>query len=201
MSNKLKHFDLAIIGGGISGLSATLIMSAAIKDKKVMSGKTVAVFDTGGSDALKAKFYNAPGVKSGISGKKAIKKLRDQVEGYGVAKTYNKMVTQIEKPDNGFIITEKKGKQYQANTLLIATGFRRWNISGMDLPLKKFTRTTNDSRVAIDHDNYKVDDNIYVCGLLADVSSHYPIVAGTGAQAAINIMHDWTGEWIVIHDK
>lgn len=201
MTDKLKEFDLAVIGGGISGLSAALIMSAAIKDKKILSDKTVAVFDAGGSDALKAKFFNAPGVKTGLSGKKAIKNLRKQVVDYGASKIYDKLVSHIDKTEDGFVITEKKGKKYKAQTLLLATGFRKWRIEGIKIPLKRFTRTTNDSRVALEHNNYKVDDNIYVCGLLADVSSHYPIVAGTGAQAAINIIHDWTGEWIVIHDK
>lgn len=201
MSEKIKEFDLAVIGGGISGLSAALIMSAAIKDKKILSDKTVAVFDAGGSDALKAKFFNAPGVKTGLSGKKAIKNLRKQVVDYGASKIYDKLVSHIDKTEDGFVITEKKGKKYKVQTLLLATGFRKWRIEGIEIPMKRFTRTTNDSRVALEHNNYKVDDNIYVCGLLADVSSHYPIVAGTGAQAAINIIHDWTGEWIVIHDK
>ena len=110
-------------------------------------------------------------------------------------------MTKIVKTDEGFTVTEKKGKEYKTKTLLLATGFRKWRIEGIDLPIKRFTRTTNDSRVAMEHQDYKVADNIYVCGLLADVSSHYPIVAGTGAQAVINIMHEWTGEWIVIHDK
>ena len=43
MTEKIKEYDLAIIGGGISGLSAALVMSAAVKDKKSMSGKSVAV--------------------------------------------------------------------------------------------------------------------------------------------------------------
>lgn len=76
----MKHYDLAIIGGGISGLSAALILSAGIKDKESMKGKSIAVFDAGGSDALKAKFFNAPGVKQGTSGKKAIDKLMNQVQ-------------------------------------------------------------------------------------------------------------------------
>jgi thioredoxin reductase len=140
-------------------------------------------------------------VKPGTSGKKAVKKLKQQVDAYGIAKHHKKLITEIKKSDSGFIITEKKENQYTAETLILATGFRRFKIEGIDLPLKKFTRTDNDSRVAIEHTEYKVADNIYVCGLLADVSSHYPIVAGTGVQAAINIMHDWTGEWIVVHDK
>jgi len=201
MAEKLKHYDLAIIGGGISGLSAALMMSSAIKDKEIMSSKTVAVFDIGASDALKATFYNAPGVKPGTSGKKALKKLKNQVDDYGIVKHHKKLITGIAKSDFGFTITEKKGRQYTAGTLLLATGFRKFKIDGIDLPLNKFTRTDNDSRVALEHTEYKVTDNIYVCGLLADVSSHYPIVAGTGVQAAINIMHDWTGEWIVVHDK
>jgi thioredoxin reductase len=197
----MKKYDLAIIGGGISGLSAALILSAGIKDNENLKDKKICVIDAGGSDALKAQFFNAPGVKQGTSGKKAIQKLVDQVQSYGKANIHNGRITEIVKVEDSFIIKTKKGKEYSASSLLLATGFRSWDIVGLELPLKRFTRTTNDSRVAIEHTEYKVSDNIYVCGLLADVSSHYPIVAGTGAQAAINIMYDWTGEWIVIHDK
>lgn len=197
----MKHYDLAIIGGGISGLSAALILSAGIKDKESMKGKSIAVFDAGGSDALKAKFFNAPGVKQGTSGKKAIDKLMNQVQSYGIINFHKGRLSEIVKVGDGFIIKSKKDKEFSASNLLLATGFRSWDIKGLELPIKPFTRTDNSSRVAIEHTDYKVSDNIYVCGLLADVSSHYPIVAGTGAQAAINIMYDWTGEWIVIHDK
>lgn len=197
----MKHYDLAIIGGGISGLSAALILSAGIKDKESMKGKSIAVFDAGGSDALKAKFFNAPGVKQGTSGKKAIDKLMNQVQSYEIINFHKGRLSEIVKVGDGFIIKSKKDKEFSASNLLLATGFRSWDIKGLELPIKPFTRTDNSSRVAIEHTDYKVSDNIYVCGLLADVSSHYPIVAGTGAQAAINIMYDWTGEWIVIHDK
>lgn len=197
----MKNYDLAIIGGGISGLSAALILSAGIKANGNLKDKSIAIFDAGGSDALKAKFFNAPGVKQGTSGKKAISKLVDQVQSYGIAKLYNTRVTEIIRSEECFNIKTKKEKEFSASNLLLATGFRNWNIEGLDLPIKPFTRTDNNSRVAIEHKEYKVKDNIYVCGLLSDVSSHYPIVAGTGAQAAINIMYDWSGQWIVIHDK
>jgi len=197
----MKHYDVAIIGGGISGLSAALILSAGIKDNKSIKDKSICVFDAGGSDALKAKFFNAPGVKQGTSGKKAIKKLREQVLSYSAGKLIDSRVKSVDKTDGKFIIKSKKEQDISADTLILATGFRSWNIEGLEIPLKRFTRTTNDSRVAIEHKDYKVTDNVYVCGLLADVSSHYPIVAGTAAQAAVSIMYEWTGEWIVIHDK
>lgn len=197
----MKHYDLAIIGGGISGLSAALILSAGITDNESLKDKNICVIDAGGSDALKAKFFNAPGVKQGTSGKKAINKLREQVLSYSAAKIVDARVKSIESTDGKFVVKTKKEQEFSADKLLLATGFRSWDIKGLELPLKRFTRTTNDSRVALEHTDYQVTENIYVCGLLADVSSHYPIVAGTGAQAAINIMHEWTGEWIVIHDK
>jgi len=67
----MKKYDLAIIGGGISGLSAALILSAGIKDNENLKDKKICVIDAGGSDALKAQFFNAPGVKQGTSGKKS----------------------------------------------------------------------------------------------------------------------------------
>jgi|GEM_PF-4694640 len=35
----MKKYDLAIIGGGISGLSVALILSAGIKDKESLKEK------------------------------------------------------------------------------------------------------------------------------------------------------------------
>lgn len=197
----MNKYDVAIIGGGISGLSAGLILSAGIKDNNEIRDKSVCVFDAGGSDALKAQFFNAPGIKQGTSGKKAIKKLREQVESYRIVDFYDNRVREIRKISDGYTIATKKGAVANAEYIILATGFRNWDINGLEIPIKPFTRTTNPSRVAVEHRDYRIDDKIYVCGLLADVSSHYPIVAGTGAQAAINLMHEWTGEWIVIHDK
>ena len=111
----MKHYDLAIIGGGISGLSAALILSAGIADNSSIKDKKVCVIDAGGSDALKAKFFNAPGVKQGTSGKKAIKKLREQVLSYSATKLIDTRVKSIESTDSKFIITTKKNK----NSVLI----------------------------------------------------------------------------------
>lgn len=197
----MTKYDLAIIGGGISGLSAALILSSGIKEYSNLNEKTIAIIDSGGSDALKARFFNAPGTKQGISGKKALRKLREQVQSYGVVTHYDNRVKEISKESNKFKISYGKENELFTEKILLSTGFRSWNIKGIELPLKQFTRTTNTSRVAMNHIDYRVEENIYVCGLLSDVSSQYPIVAGTGAQAAINIMFDWTGEWIVIHDK
>lgn len=197
----MTNFDLAIIGGGISGLTAALVLSAGVQDNPNLKDKKIAIFDAGGSDALKARFFNAPGVKQGTSGKKAIRKLREQVQSYGVVSFYDNRVKEIIRNESQFNIAVRKENGYTSDKILLSTGFRSWDIKGIELPIKQFTRTTNPSRVAIVHSDYNVEENIYVCGLLSDVSSQYPIVAGTGAQVAINIMHDWTGEWIVIHDK
>lgn len=197
----MANFDVAIIGGGISGLSAALLLSSGIQDNPNLKDKRICVIDAGGSDALKARFFNAPGIKQGISGKKALNKLNEQVQSYAVTTFFESRVKKIIQNENGFEIFHKKEEAIIAEKIILATGFRAWNIKGVKLPIKPFTRTTKPSRVAMEHTNYKVADNLYVCGLLADVSSQYPIVAGTGAQVAIDILHDWADEWIVIHDK
>jgi thioredoxin reductase len=197
----MTNFDVAVIGGGISGLSTALILSSGIQNNPDLADRKVCVIDAGGSDALKARFFNAPGIKQGISGKKALNKLREQVQSYAIAKFYDNRVKKITRVESGFQIEQRKDDPIMADNIVLATGFRAWDIKGLELPLKPFTRTTKPSRVAMEHSGYKVADNIYVCGLLADVSSQYPIVAGTGAQVALDILHDWTGEWVVIHDK
>lgn len=53
----------------------------------------------------------------------------------------------------------------------------------------------------IKHDgDYKVKNGLYVAGLLAGLSSMYTAAAGSGVQVAINILSEWAGKPVVIHD-
>lgn len=196
----MNSYDLIIIGGGVAGLSCGLVLASGMKEYEDLEDKKVLIIDNDRSDALRAAFFNAPGVKQGISGREAIDDLKNQIYYYDNIDFHKGTVKEIFKKDN-FKITTKKDESLNAEKIVLATGFRGWTIKGIDLPVKEFTRSSKPNRVSLKHESYKVDDNIYVCGLLSDVSSHYPIVAGTGAQTAINIMHDWTNKWLVIHDK
>lgn len=201
-----KNYDVLIVGGGPSGLSAALMFGSAVSFVPEAEDKTAIVIDAGHSDAKRAQFFNAPGLKPGLSGDEALEQTRSQLHQYSNLSYQEGKVRNIERLDEGFSIeyfnSDTKSKEkIKANKIILATGFRSFGINGLDVEPTNFKKSDNPTRVQFEHNNYQIENDIYVCGLLSGDSSQWPIVTGSGAQVAINIISEWAGAWKVMHDK
>ena len=118
-------YDLIIIGGGVSGLSAA-IYAGRFKMKTAVVGETI-----GGTIILTTDIANYPGFKN-ITGEELAEKIREHALDYDV-EIIEKKVTQVEqnKRDKTFRVFMGK-KHLHAKTVLFATGteWRKLNVPG-----------------------------------------------------------------------
>ncbi len=108
--------QLAIIGGGVAGLSAALYaarygISCHIYEEKAAGGQIV----------VSANVENYPGVPAPISGFDLVENFEKQVKDLKVPMSYKRCVN-ICSGDNGKIIKFGDGSQIEAETVIIATG-------------------------------------------------------------------------------
>lgn len=114
------NYELVIIGGGPAGVAAA-VYAARKKIKTVIITK-----DFGGQSVVSDDIQNWIGEPS-ISGVELAKKLETHV------KTYKKeidiktgdLVDQVEKIDEGFVVTTKKGEKLETKAVIVAAGARR----------------------------------------------------------------------------
>lgn len=122
--NSSNLHDVIILGSGPAGLTAA-IYASRYKLSHLVIGQIV-----GGTIILASKVENFPGFNF-ISGLELGEKMLEQVKYLG-AEVVLKTVERIEKKDGGFKVVTKDNTQYQAKTLIVATGTerRKLNIPG-----------------------------------------------------------------------
>ncbi len=110
-------YDLAIIGGGVAGMTAA-VYAARSGLKTVIIEKA----GFGGQAALTAKIENYPSVKE-IEGFELAANMKAQVDALGVESKYGD-VTRVEKNDGVFTISTPV-ETIEAKAVIIANGVRR----------------------------------------------------------------------------
>ena len=122
-----SHYDLIIIGGGPSGLTAAIYTAREAIDTLVIER---AAF--GGQAAGTEKLDNMPGFPEGVEGHDFAERLRKQAERFGVELLQAQEVRGIEPKGNLHCIETSGGRQYSAKAVLIATGsrYKRLNAIG-----------------------------------------------------------------------
>ncbi len=120
-----KNFDVIIIGGGGSGLTAALYTSRA--------KLTTALFEKltpGGQIALTDLVENYPGFPEGILGPEISQRMEEQAKRYGTEIIYEE-VKSIQKNAKGFQLQTFSGS-YECKALILAAGasFKMLNVSG-----------------------------------------------------------------------
>lgn len=125
MKTKKKNYEVIIIGGACAGLSAAIYMARKKLDTIILTKKV------GGQALMTDHIVNYTGIKE-TSGPDLIEKMRKQVEGFGVPIKEDKEVVDIKKEDKNFITVCSDESQYQARSLIIASGKepRRLDVPG-----------------------------------------------------------------------
>lgn len=122
-------YDLVIIGGGASGLTAAIYTS---RDKL----KTLVLDEeaAGGLAATTELIENYPGFPDGIAGSDLMDRFRKQAENFGAEIEEFEEVTEVEPVREGLIRVHTTDTVYETKMVLLATGSRpkKLNIPGED---------------------------------------------------------------------
>lgn len=201
----MMDFDVLIIGGGVAGMSAALVLGSA-KNKPFAKDKRIGILMHQKSSALNgALFNNVLGIAPGTTGKELLENGRDQL-----TKTYphveqidREKVSSVQPIDGGFKIVTNKNS-YSSHIVVVAVGpSNLFNIDGLNqyvephqnLPARK-------QRIQLKNTNHKVTENLYVSGVLAGWRSQFATAAGSGAHVATDILTLWNGgQTAMVHDS
>jgi thioredoxin reductase len=113
---KQNHFDVIIIGGSYSGLSAAMSLGRALRQVLVIDSGLPCNRQTPHSH----NFITQDGEKPAVISAKA----KLQVEYYNSVQFYSGLATEAVKTQNAFEITTESGKVFYAKKILFATGVK-----------------------------------------------------------------------------
>lgn len=197
-------FDVLIIGGGVSGVSAALIFGSA-KEKSFMADKKIGVIaHQKGSSLQKAIFNNAYGITPRKLGSELLEEsLAHLSSNYPhVVQIENEKVLKISGEFGNFTITTNKNT-YQSKIVMIGIGAGNpFTIEGLEnyiIPHKKAAPEKN--RIQLENSDHFVTEGIYAIGTLAGHRSQLVIAAGSGASAATDVLTLWNdNKPVQVHD-
>ncbi len=195
-------YKVLIIGGGVSGLSAAITLSSGFKKNK--TSDNILVIDNHRSDALKAKYYNAPGIDFGINGEELLDKMKEQLLKYNCSEIIGTNVTNISLDNNTFIVQTNE-REYKTEHLILASGYKLFNIKLSDEISKNINKVaysySDKDRICFDHKNNNIFGNLWVCGLLSGVISQFATASASGVECALHLLAKINNKFDFLHDK
>ncbi|MCK8142258.1 NAD(P)/FAD-dependent oxidoreductase [Flavobacterium sp. I-SCBP12n] len=190
-------FDVLIIGGGVSGMSCSLILGSA-KNKSFVSDKKIGIFTHQKTSSLQeALFNNAYGIPSGKLGSDLLKESTGQLSATHpqIVQIPNEKVLKIEGEFPNFTVITNRSNY---NTKMIVIGIGAANtfaIEGLMQYVEPHKKSLPEKqRIQLKNDDHKVAEGIYVIGTLAGWRSQLAIAAGSGAAVATDILTLWNNE-------
>jgi NADH dehydrogenase FAD-containing subunit len=187
-------FDVLILGGGVSGMSCSLVLGSA-KNKSFVANKKIGVFTHQKSSSLQdALFNNAYGIPPGTLGADLMKdSITHLSETYPhIVQIPNEKVLKIEGSYPEFTVTTNK-TSYQTSIIAIGIGSANtFAIEGLMEYLEPHQKSLPEKqRIQLKNNDHKVTDGIYVMGTLAGWRSQLAIASGSGAAVATDILTLW----------
>lgn len=187
-------FDVLILGGGVSGMSCSLVLGSA-KNKSFVANKKIGVFTHQKSSSLQdALFNNAYGIPPGTLGADLMKdSITHLSETYPhIVQISNEKVLKIEGSYPEFTVTTNK-TSYQTSIIVIGIGSANtFAIEGLMEYVEPHQKSLPEKqRIQLKNNDHKVADGIYVMGTLAGWRSQLAIAAGSGAAVATDILTLW----------
>jgi len=199
-NNNKMIYDLIIIGGGASGMSAAITFGSAQEKFDWAADKKILVIDSGKSDLKAAAFWNAPGIYVGKDGKELMDDLHSQLEYYKSVEKVHEFVSGLHKDDNGIFSVETKDKKFKAHKVIVATGLQKFNIDTSLISPSTHKRITRKGKVMLENKEGVISDNLYVSGVAAGHQTMFAIASGDGVKIACEILEQWGGDFFVPHD-
>ncbi len=126
-SARSTHYDLVVVGGGPTGLTAAIY--AARENERVLIVEKSAV---GGQAGITERLDNYPGFPDGVAGHELAERMRRQAERYGVEILQAVAVASIAPDGRELAVATSTGDVCRAPAALVATGslYRRTGADG-----------------------------------------------------------------------
>jgi thioredoxin reductase len=198
-------FDVLIIGGGVSGVSAALIFGSA-KEKSFMMDKKIGIIAHQKASSLQnALFNNAYGIAPGTLGRNLLNSSLEHLQNLypQILQIEGEKVVRISGEFNNFTITTNKNTYYSKLIMIGIGAGNPFTIEGLEnyiIPHKKAAPEKN--RIQLENNDHLVTEGIYAIGTLAGHRSQLVIAAGSGASAATDVLTLWNdGKPVQIHDS
>ena len=189
-------FDVLIVGGGVSGMSCSLVLGSANK-KAFVTDKKIGIFTHQKASSLQeALFNNAYGIPAGKLGSHLLKESTEQLSSTypHILQIPNEKVLKIEGQFPEFTIVTNKSS-YKTRLVVVGIGASNtFDIEGLMQYVEPHQKSLPEKeRIQLKNNDHKVTEGIYVIGTLAGWRSQLAIAAGSGAAVATDILTLWNG--------
>jgi thioredoxin reductase (NADPH) len=183
----LIEFNVAIVGGGVAGLTAALFLGRA--------GVHTILLDSGESSLRRVSvLHNYLGFPDGIGGAELLDLGRKQVERFGATVRADR-ADAVSRGDGEFTI-EVAGERIACRYLVLASNKRTDLAVALGLELGGF----GNKFVAVDPDGMTAIPDCYAVGRITGLPSQAAVSSGDGARVAIGIIQRIRGGYYVDHD-
>ena len=190
-------YSVAVVGGGVAGLSCALTLADGAKRFDFAKGKKFLVVDSGSSDVLKAVLNNVPGVKKGTTGEEYLEFLKAQVEEFEDVNLVEGEVSEVTGSKGSFKIVLSDGREFEAEIVVFATGFHSFDIKTDLVEVVPHPRSPRPGKIALK----PKAEGVYVAGLAAGEITMVAVASGSGVDVACKILSEWAGKVVVGHDR